>query len=267
MNTKNGSLFLACLAGLIAVAGCNQPSQPSQTSPSLSLEDVNALIEGLEQTQSSELAKQILNSLGQFEFPNVAGTFEQYLSEVGRPSEMRVAAVEALSKSSTEAVPFLMRFVENDNDAEVRASAAWAISTHFKVNNLGPTLSRLAEREPSSAVRQRLYEALLPQDVIPAERLLPHVQAETEIAARVAGFNAIGRAVYQQPGSPVTLAFDQQIVPELAQIATRSNDLNIQMRAVFALRRARTPAANAALKTIAYNAGPQIAAAARNGLR
>jgi HEAT repeat protein len=160
-----------------------------------------------------------------------------------------------------------MRFVENDNDADVRASAAWAISTHDKVRDIGPTLSKLAEREPSAEVRQRLYEALLPQNVIPAERLLPIVQAEAEIAALVAGFNAIGRAAYQQPGSPVALAFDQQIVPELVQIAMGSSDLNIQMRAVFALRRARTPAAIAALTTIAYNARPQIAAAASNGLR
>jgi hypothetical protein len=41
--------------------------------------------------------------------------------------------------------------------------------------------------------------------------------------------------------------------------------LNIQMRAVFALRRARTLTAQAALAVIADRARPQIATAARNG--
>jgi HEAT repeat protein len=111
-----------------------------------------------------------------------------------------------------------------------------------------------------------LYEALLPQDGIPSEHLLSTVQAENDIAARVAGFNALGRVAHQQPASAVAAAFDQEIVPELLQIATAPNSLNIQMRAVFALRRARSAAAAAALAEIANTARPQIATAARNGL-
>jgi len=46
------------------------------------------------------------------------------------------------------------------------------------------------------------------------------------------------------------------------------NSMNIQMRAVFALRRAQTAAAQNALAAIASSsAPPQIATAARNGLR
>ena len=93
------------------------------------------------------------------------------------------------------------------------------------------------------------------------------IEAEEDVAARVAGFNALGRAAGLQPGSAAAAAFDQQIVPELLQIATSENSLNIQMRAVFALRRAQTAAAQDALAVIARSARPQVAIVAQNGLR
>jgi len=226
-----------------------------------------ALVEAFRQKPSSDLAMQILNSLGRFEFPTVANLFGQYLAAPETPSGMRVTAVEALANSSTEAVPFLLRLTEGDADADVRASAAWAISAHHKVEDLAPALADLAEKEPVADVRRRLYEALLPQAGIPAERLLPIVKAEDDIAARVAGFNVVGSVTHQEPASLVASAFDKEIVPELLQIATAPNSLNIQMRAVFALRRAQTASAQAALAAIAESARPQVATAARNGLR
>ena len=87
------------------------------------------------------------------------------------------------------------------------------------------------------------------------------------IAARVAGFNAIGRAIAQTPAGDIAGTFDKQIVPELVAIATSPNSLNIQLRAVFALRQAPTDAAQNALAVIANTAQPQVAAAARGGLR
>ena len=225
-----------------------------------------ALVQGFGQAPSNDLATQILNSLGRFEFSTVADTFGQYLAAPDTPAEMRIVSVEALANSSTEAVPFLLRLAEGDADADVRASAAWAMSAHDMVNDLGPALTDLAEREPDADVRRRLYEALLPQAGIPAERLLPIVRAEDDIAARVAGFNAVGRAAHQQPSSLLAATFDNEIAPELVRIATTPNSLNIQMRAVFALRHAQTLAAQAALAVIANNARPQVATAARNGL-
>jgi len=225
------------------------------------------LLETLQQKPSLDVTTQILNGLGQFEFPTVAATFEQYLAAPETPHAMRVVAVEALAGSSAESVEFLLGVAGSDANTDVRASAAWAISTHDTVKDLGPTLATLAEREPAADVRRRLYEALLPQAEIPADRLLPMVQQERDIAARVAGFNALGHATGQQPSSAVALTFDRDIVPELVRIATQPNSLNIQMRAVFALRRAQTTEAQAALAAIATTARPQIATAARNGLR
>ena len=109
----------------------------------------------------------------------------------------------------------------------------------------------LAVQKTDADARRRLYEALLPQTGITSERLLTAVMAEADIAARVAGFNAVGSATGRAPSSEIAAAFDQKIVPELLAIATSPNSLNIQMRAVFALRRAQTPAAQAALALIA----------------
>lgn len=226
-----------------------------------------ALNEALAQMPSSDLATEILKSLAQSDYHHVATTFEQFLAAPANPTSLRVAAVEALAASSPDAVPFLLNVAGTDNNAEVRASAAWAISSHETVRNLAPAIADLAEREPTPDVRRRLFEALLPQDSIPAERLLPTILAEDDIGARVAGLNAAARAIAQRPNSTIAETFNQQIVPELLHIATTPNSLNIQMRAVFALRRAQTPAAQAALEQIARIAQPRIATTARNGLR
>ncbi len=227
----------------------------------------DALTEAFSHTPSGELVTQLLDSLGHFEFQTVAATFERFLSVAETPSQHRVAAAEALAHSSAEAVPFLLGLAGSDADVEVRASAAWAISAQGGVSDVGPALLDLAESEPEADVRRRLYEALLPQAEIAGDRVLRAAQSEKDIAARVAGFNAVGRAARLEPDSGFTAVFDREIVPELLRIATASNSLNVQMRAVFALRRAQTAAAQAALGVVADGARPQVATAARNGFQ
>jgi HEAT repeat protein len=229
--------------------------------------DRDILIRVLFKEKETDVGIEVLNSLGRFPYPMVVDTFEQYLSAPEIPAPMRVAAVEALAQSSKEVVPFLLGVAANDMDTEVRASAAWALSFHGPHDQLGPTLTDLAEQETDPDVRRRLYEALLPQSSIPADRLLPKVLAENDIAARVAGFNALGSAAGRSVSTAIAMAFDQQIAPELLKIATSENSLNIRMRAVFALRRAQTAAAQTALAEIANTPTPQIAEAARHGLR
>ena len=213
-----------------------------------------------------EVATQILNNLGRFPFVQVADLFGEYLAATDTPAAMRVTAVEALAYSTKEAVPFLLGLVGQEADADVRASAAWAISLHPLQQNLAPALTELAQHEAEPDVRRRLYEALLPQANIPAAQLLPLILAEENVAARVAGFNAIGRAIAQSPAGNITTTFDDQIVPELIAIATSPNSLNLQLRAVFALRQAPTPAAQAALAVIANTARSEVATTARSGL-
>jgi HEAT repeat protein len=231
-------------------------------------EAADVLAKAFSKTKETELGMEILNALGHFPFETVSGTFGQILSATEVPAETRVAAAEALANSSRSAVPFLLGFAEGDADADVRASAAWAISIHGRYRDMAPKLTDMVERETDADVRRRLYEALLPQSEIPAERLLPSVLEEDDIAARVAGFNALANAAAQGSSETFAATFDQQIVPELLRIAISDNSVNIRMRAVFALRRAQTDAAQAALSEIADHASnPQVAEAARHGLR
>jgi HEAT repeat protein len=231
-------------------------------------EAADVLSKAFMKSKETELGIQILNALGHFRFETVADTFEEVLSSAGVSAETRVVAAEALAYSSQSAVPFLLDFAQNDVDADVRASAAWAVSAHGRYKDIAPLLTDMVEAEPDEDVRRRLYEALLPQSEIPVERLLPTVLEEEDIAARVAGFNALASAVTQTSSGQFALTFDQQIVPELLEIAMADNSVNIRMRAVFALRRAQTDAAQAALAEIAKHcSNSQIAEAARHGLK
>ena len=227
----------------------------------------DALVAAFAEMPSEAIAGEILNGLGRYPFDEVAPTFQAFLTTPKASEELRTAAVEALALSTREAVPFLLDEAAGDASAEVRAMAAWAISAHQDETRLGPQLAGMTENEAEADVRRRLYEALLPQAEIPAARLLPRVLAEQDPAARIAGFNALGRAARLNPASPETADFDAQIVPELKRAAGEANSMNLRMRAVFALRRAGTPASVRALEAHAGHADKTIATAASNGLR
>lgn len=227
----------------------------------------SALLDALARTPSEELTTEILRGLGQSDFSRISPVFSSYLANSSTPPEMRVVAVEALAYSSNEAIGFLMETAAGDSDSEVRASAAWAISAHQGVNHIGGPLADMAVSEPEPDVRRRLYEAMLCQAQIPADSILPKVMAEEDAAARIAGFNVLGNLARQQPSSEARAIFDRQVATELRELATGANSLNLRMRAVFALRRAGTPAAMQALADIEAEGNEQISTAARNGLR
>ena len=230
----------------------------------------DALIEAFEQFPGNDgSAEQLLKSLGKFPYPTIAETLGEFFSAPDLPAEMRVAAAEALANSSQEAVPFLLALARDDGDANVRAAAAWAVSMHPESNDLGPSLAAMVSSETEADVRRRIYEALLPKQEIPGGTLLPAVLAEQDTAARIAGFNALSRAVAQGPSSATAATFNEQIVPELQRFAASPDaTLNLRLRAIFALRRAsQTPAAQDALTILANDSIPQISQAARQGLR
>lgn len=227
----------------------------------------DALSNAFSEMSSEEVAAEILNGLGKANYHEVAPVFESFIASAEAPVELRAIAVEALSESSSDAIPYLVEVAGGHEEADLRASAAWAISAHGAAGYLGPSLADMTEKEPEADVRRRLYEAMLTQPELPADRVLSAVRKEDEAAARIAGFNAIGHASRQAPGSGVASAFDAEIVPELVQTASQPNSLNLRMRAVFALRRAGTPASKQALETLSQCETPQIATAAQNGLR
>lgn len=225
-----------------------------------------ALTDTFANLPSGDVATEILHGLGRYDFDRVAPVFRNFLSSPTATGELRVAAVEALSKSSADAVPFLLDVAGTDADPEVRASAAWAVSTHPTAKQFGSHLNAMVESEADADVRRRLYEALINQSDTSPGRIMPLVLAEENTATRIAGLNALGESLRHDPSAAAAREFDATLVPELQRLATSPNSSNLQMRAVFALRRAATPAARQALAEISRSADPAIATAARNGL-
>lgn len=285
LDDSDEGVVRAAIRGLSAIGGDevtekitaileddNQP-EPVRIEAALGLGTIgtpaagDALVQALGGTPSDDLAIPLLDGLGRFDFPRVEATFTQVLEHPETPAALKIAALEALSNSSGGALPYLLNGAEHQANPELRAAAAWAISAQAEGPDCGSELIRLAGKEPEPDVRRRLYEAMLPQASVQADALLSKVQAEDDPAARVAGFNAIGAAIRRQPSSVAAGNFDREIAPELVRIATEPNSLNLQMRAVFALRRAGTPAAQDALARIVQSAPPQVATAARHGLK
>jgi HEAT repeat protein len=227
----------------------------------------DGLLESFWMFSEPEIHEQLLGALGHFPFDQIESLWKEFLEDPDTSTELRVAAVDALSNSSFEALSFLKSMAESDRDSEVRERAAWAIAAHSQTGWMGQDLARMAGIEPEADVRRRLYEALTVQTDNPAESLLPMIQSETDIAARVAGFNALGEAIKHGTSSGVTEAFEAKIIPELTAIAVSKESLNIRMRAVFALRRADTAAARQALQVISQTPNPKIALAALHGLQ
>jgi HEAT repeat protein len=227
----------------------------------------DALIDAFATFSDPQTQEQLLEPLGRFPFPQIEATWREFLADPNTSNQLRVAAVDALSNSSPESLPFLKTLAASDRDPKVREMSAWAISVQGQNGSLGPELARMTTSEREPDVRRRLYEALLAQAANPAESLLPQIRNETDIAARMAGFNAVGDAVKRNATPGLTATFNAHIVPELTQVALSSESLNIRMRAVFALRRADTPAARQALLEISQTQTPQIASAASHGLK
>ena len=225
------------------------------------------LIAAFSEFSDTDVQEVLLGSLGHFPFAQIAETWKTFLADPSTPSGLRAAAAEALSNSSADAVPFLESLASADREADVREMAAWALSTQAPGGALGSKIAQMLPLEPEPDVRRRLYESLLVQAENPSESVLQVIEQEDDPAARVAAMNAAGDAVGRKQSSSLAATFDSQMVPELQAVALGNSSPNLRMRAVFALRRAGTPAALTALANISQTTAPEIATAARNGLQ
>lgn len=226
----------------------------------------DALIGAFEQFSDADIQAQLLDSLGRFPFPQIEETWREFMASPETPDELRVAAADALSNSTPDALPYLKSLLESDRDPDVREMAAWAISVAGMDGPMGQELRDLALKEPEPDVRRRIYEAIMRQEENTSQSLLPLIREESDVAARVAGLNAVASSIGPESSPEVASEFDSRFVPELTNLALSDTTLNIRMRSVFALRRAGTPASRQALATISQTAAPQVAQAAANGL-
>ena len=88
----------------------------------------------------------MLNALGGREFSETQTFFQNYLRSPNTSSDLRVAAIEALSETKGDPTAFLVS-VASDVDSDVRASAAWVLSATEVTGNAGGQLLGLLQSE------------------------------------------------------------------------------------------------------------------------
>ena len=86
------------------------------------------LIDSFPAAKGTELAPRILSAIGQRPFAETRAFFRQVLDSPETEPEIRLAALESLSDLPADATQFLSKYML-DPDAEIRAEAAWALST------------------------------------------------------------------------------------------------------------------------------------------
>ncbi|MCX7098049.1 MAG: HEAT repeat domain-containing protein [Methylococcales bacterium] len=214
-----------------------------------------------------DILQSVTAGLAKYPFEQTGDIYRKLLADQQLSALFKAEATEALAGADKKALPFLLETAAHFPDAEVRASAAWAAGFNPESGHLGKQLSKLVQVEPDEEVRRRLYEALMRQDAIPSQELLAQALAENDPATRVAAANMLAISL-QQPGSDgiSQQRFNQEAVPDLVATALGDYNTNLRFRAVFALARAGTADAKAALASISRQGGPQIAELANSAL-
>jgi HEAT repeat protein len=226
-----------------------------------------ALGAGFEAAHDDDLAAVLLDSLGRQDFAATGGVFAELLADPQAGTELQANAADALAGSDAGALPLLAETAARHADAEVRAAAAWALGVNRDTGGYGPQLAAQLAAEPEAEVRRRLYEALVRQQEIPLAPVWTGAAQETDPAARIAAANALAAGLHGPSGTPADATrFDESLVPEMEGTATSPTSLNLRLRAVFALWRAGTPGAIAALYRIRDLEQPKVAAAAQHAL-
>lgn len=208
------------------------------------------------------LAPAVLEGLGRRPIVETQDFFREYLATSELPSELRTAAVEALGQAEGPGWALLVDYLA-DPDPEVRAGAAWALSTTLESGQAGPQLLDRLQTETDPQVRLRLYQALGNQESFDPTPVLSFVQAESRPDVRIAGYDFLAQACARNPSSALLEFFDHVAVPQLRTAALEADDRHSRLTAVIALRRARTPAATAALTDLTFlSPDPGVAEAA-----
>ena len=199
-----------------------------------------------------DLVTQVLNAIGGRDFSETQSFFRQYMGSAVS-SDLRVAAIESLWQAKGDPTAFLVGYI-SDSDAEVRASAAWAISATDATGNVGPQLLASLQNEQDPDVRRRLYQALANQESFDPSTTLALIQRENDPAARIAGMDLLASSLRNNPTPEVQSYFDQTAAPALKNAALTGETSQERMAAVIALVRASTPSAMSALQDLAQQA-------------
>jgi HEAT repeat protein len=233
---------------------------------------VEVVLELWEHTEWEGFRTELLRQAGRLPWAEIQPFLDPLVRDPETPALHREAIAEGLAGASTEARVLLWEILQTDAEPAVREQAAWALSGAEMAGetfDFGvPELVALSAVETDETVRRRLYEMAWNWSTPPSDEWMEQIYGETVLSTRVAALNAAGAAVGQGAGSAGFVErFEKEAVPDLLSIARTGPDLNVRMRAVFALRRAGTPASRAALEKLSsLEKAPSIATAAAHGL-
>jgi HEAT repeat protein len=228
---------------------------------------LSALIRAANDGRDETIAEYALEGLGKRPFAETESFFREFLETPGRSSQAKTAALEALAGGEEEVAPLLLASLR-DSDPEVRAAAAWALTTADTPPETGSRLLELLQTETSSTVRVRLYQALTGQQTYDAAAVPGVVQKESDPDARLAGFG-LWAAACNAGKSPELLAnFESLAVPELGRTALSAESPQQRMSAVTALGLVKSPQTLATLQNLSQNAtDPRVVDAAKAALQ
>jgi HEAT repeat protein len=216
--------------------------------------------------QDPDIVTEILDSLGTRDFAQTQSFFLNYLHSPSVSSELRTAAVESLWQAKGDPSAFLLTLA-TDADAEVRSSAAWALSATESNGTVGSQLLSLLQNEIDPDVRLRLYQALANQDGLDANTVLSTIRNEQSPGARVAALDLLARLLRQSSTPELQNFFDQTAVPELKQTALSAQSQQQGNMAIIALARSGDSYAQSALQEISQTStDPRIKNSATTAL-
>lgn len=212
-----------------------------------------------------DVVTQVLNALGARPIDEVKSVIQNYISSPTVSTDMKVAAVEALGQAQGDASTFLASLAKDQTQsADVRAAAAWAMSTTETEGTQGAELTAMLQSETDPAVRRRLYQALGNQESFDVSSVESLVQKETDPSALVAGMDLLAKSLRENPSAQLQAFFDQTAAPELKNMALTDKASQDRMAAVIALVRAGTPDSLLALQDVAQQStDPKVAQSAR----
>lgn len=213
----------------------------------------NALIEAYysaEKYGNENLKYDIIKGLGRRDIAETEEFFQDILDKNTSDPSLRLAAIEALENSQDDTGLFFLNCL-NDENPEVRAEAAWALTFAEDWGPYAMDLQAHLANEDNAEVRKRLYQALANQEEIDIDAAAGLIFKEENLGARLAGYDFLARKIGASDNKILREQFDKKAIPELQRIALSEESLNLKLSSVISLKRAGTELSFSALEKIA----------------
>jgi HEAT repeat protein len=192
---------------------------------------------------------QLLKGLGTRPIEETKEFLQNYLSSPAISSELKATAIESLSQAQGDPSPVLLASL-HDANAQVRAAAAWALSDTLNIGNAGAELAGALQTETDPEVRRRLYQALGNQEAYDLGTIEAAIQKETDLSARLAGWNLLALTLQTRAPEGLAAYFDQYCLSDLKALVLNAPTPEARQRAIACLKLANTPAAQAILSAV-----------------